>query len=226
MLTARRIWPIVSTLAAACGLFVACSGSGGTTTVVRTLPPGEAATPVPVTGIIEIDRVVDAAERGDVIKLAELTLYSKLPCAKEPASPAKIGDPPACVGDEPDGTEVEALPVTICEGGWARPEQAVRSYRAALAGGPARVSSVYVPKDDLSAFEASLHEQYVAVLRIDDPSGAKDVALHITGGRIAWVEMACPAGANLAGPDRAQSFLLAPTPPPATPSTVEPEPTP
>jgi len=237
MLTVRRMLPAACTLAAVSMLALACSGSDGTVTVVLTVPLASSveatsvpatlapATPAPITGIIEIDRVIDAAERGDVIKLAELTRYAKLPCTTDPATPPQIGDPPGCTGEESDGTDVEALPVTICEGGWARPEQAVRAYRAALAGGPARAESVYVPKSDVSEFESSLGEQYVVVLRVDDPAGPKEVALHLTGGRVAWVEMACPADADLTGPDRALSFLLSPTAAPPTTITVEPQPT-
>ena len=175
----------------------------------------------------EVDRIAQAAVRGDAIKLAELTGYSHLPCSTQPPSPAAVGDPPKCEAGQGDGTVVEALPVTGCEGGWAQPADAVDAYRAAIAGRTADLKAVYVPAPPRSPFEASLDEQYVAVLRVKSDDGtARDVAFHIKGGRVVWVETACLPGGDLTTPDRAHLFLIAPTITPPVSVTVEPASTP
>lgn len=194
---------VFALLAAAC--------SGGSSTVVRTVAPSTEAPVTPVTGVSEVDRVIGAVRRSDAIKLAELTLYSKPACTTNPAQTPKIGDPPACESGEADGDRVEALAVTGCDGGWARPEQAVKAYRDALAGGEAQFVTAYVPKPN--GYGALLREQYVAVFRFPDAAGGgRELALHLTGGRISWVESACPAGADLAAADRVRETLPAATP--------------
>lgn len=201
---------------------IAC---GGGSTVVRTVVPPTVA--VPSSGVDDVDRIVEAAVRGDTIKLAELTGYSHLPCSTEPPSPAKAGDPPKCASDQADGAIVEALPVTGCDGGWAQPIDAVDAYRAAIAGRSAALKAAYVPTPPRSPFEAGLHQEYVAVIRVENDDGtARDVAFHIRGGRVVWVETACLPGGDLTTPDRAQSFLITPTPGAPASVTVEPQPSP
>jgi hypothetical protein len=204
-------------------MLVAACGGGG-----KTAAPTEAPTiAAPSSGVEEVDRIVQAVLRGDAVKLAELTGYSHVPCASQPPSPPKVGDPPKCEADQADGTVVEALPVTGCEGGWAQPADAVPSYQDAIAGRLATLSAVYVPAAPASPFEAGLQQQYVAVIQIDAEDGsAKNVALHISGGRVTWLETACPPGADLAAPGRAQSFLVTPTVAPLPGLTAEPSSTP
>jgi len=221
-MSSRRVavLAVITVLAAASALLAACSG--GSKSAVRTVAPAAEAPVTPVTGVSEVDRIVGAALRGDEIKLAELTQYSRPACTKSPAEPPKIGDPPACAPGESNGTNVEALAVTGCDGGWARPEQAVKAYRGALAGGEAAFVTAYIPKPD--GFGAVLGEQYVAVFRLPNaPGGTSELALHITGGRVSWVESACPASADLAAPGRVQETLPLATPsaaasPAATPA--------
>jgi hypothetical protein len=218
----RSAYATAALLAATVAL-VACGGGGST--VVRTVAPPTVV--VPSSGVSDIDHIVEAAVRGDAIKLAELTGYSHLRCSKQPPSPARVGDPPKCATDQADGTVVEALPVTGCDGGWAQPIDAVDAYRAAIAGRRATLEAAYVPVPPSSPFQAGLHEQYVAVIRVEAEDGsARNVAFHITGGRVSWVENACPPDANLAGPERAQSFLITPTAAPAAAATAEPSSTP
>ncbi len=212
---------IAAVLLAGTASIVACGGGGNI--VVRTVAPATVA--VPLSGVGDVDQIAEAAVRGDTIKLAELTGYSHLACSTHPPAPPKVGDPPKCDPDQADGTVVEALPVTACDGDWVQPVGAVDAYQAALAGRSAGLKAEYVPSPPRSSFEAGLAEQYVAVIRVDGDDGtSRDVAFHIRGGRVVWVETACLPGGDLTTPDRVQSFLIAPTA--AVPADVTPQPEP
>jgi hypothetical protein len=191
-------------LVALAALAAACSG--GSTKVVVSTPRATEPPITPVVGIVDVDRVVNAAVRGDVITLAELTQYSRPACTTHPDQPLKIGDPPACESGESDGDQVEALAVTGCDGGWARPAKAVAAFDDALGRG-AEFLLAYAPKP--AGFGAILGEQYVALFRPTGGSG--ELALHIKGGRISWVEHACPPDADLASADRVLLPLALPT---------------
>lgn len=206
----------------AAAVAVACSGGGGgTTTVVRTVAPAVPSPTVAPSGVDEVDRIARSAVAGDVINLAALTGYAHVPCTTSPPSSPKIGDPPPCEAGQADGRIVEALPVTGCGPGWAQPIDAVGAYRVALAGRGVTLDAVYVPQPGPSPTGAAYREQYVVVIKVDTGTGARrDVALHIFGGRVVWVETACPPDADLAATSRAQSFLVGPAATTVTPAAT------
>jgi hypothetical protein len=70
------------------------------------------------TGIQEIDRVIDAFLLWTIIDRLELVRYITTPCITND----RLGAPPQCLEDEPEGTLVTAFPVSSGEGFMVRPE--------------------------------------------------------------------------------------------------------
>ncbi|MBI5285306.1 MAG: hypothetical protein HY874_09455 [Chloroflexi bacterium] len=204
-------------VACALAAAVACSGDGTTTTV--SIVPVSSASPVAISGIPEVDHIINAAVAGDMIELAALTGYQRVACETEASDGS--GAPP-CREDESTGDEVEVLAASACERTWVRPELATQAYRSALGFGAASPVAVYKPADSSNTFEGGFGAQYVAVLstgRRDDGSPA-GVALHLTNGRITWLERDCTQLSELLGSDRVESFVVDPAAPPEDTATV------
>jgi hypothetical protein len=72
------------------------------------------------TGIESVDRALEAIEADDPEAMLEAVHWSTMPCVVE--QPSGIAPPPLCVEGEADGTVVEVLPRTDCEGVFARRE--------------------------------------------------------------------------------------------------------
>jgi hypothetical protein len=97
-----------------------------------------------------------------------------------------------------------------------RPELATQAYGSALASGVVAPLAVYKPSDGPDTYGGGFGAQYVAVLSIGkrgdgSPAG---VALHITNGRIAWLERECAQLFELLSGDRVESFVVDPAAPP------------
>ena len=75
--------------------------------------PGPTATPAP-TGI---DAIVVAARANDAPALEALVRYEPVPCT---TTITGIGGPPQCTNGEAEGTPVEVVFATTCEGYYAR----------------------------------------------------------------------------------------------------------
>jgi hypothetical protein len=194
---------LVSVLAAACG------GGGATKTVVRTVAAGPSTQPV-ITGDGSIDLVVDAALKADDIALAGLTGYEHVPCKKGP--PEALGAAPACRENESDGASVEVLASSGCSNGWVRPEQAPDAYRISLAPDKPELVSVIKPRLGPFVYGGGFGAQSVAVFRskIGGDGQPGGVALHITDGRISWIEASCHNLAELTAPARVESVIFDP----------------
>lgn len=190
----------------------ACSDGGGTTEVVVTRDPSsnpDADIPV-VTGMPDVDHLIDAAIRKDDIELAGLTQYQSLPCTIDPAA----GGPPPCREDENDGAVVEVLAASSCEDGWVRPENVPDAYRLALEPDTPKLITVYRPNYPAGTYGADLGGLVVAVFDtgLRDDGTPKGVALHMNPGRIVWIETDCGGLPELLDPARAASYILEPEP--------------
>ncbi len=102
---------------------LAACGGGGKSSKTPTAPAAAHVTSIP-----EVDHLIDAAESVDVIALAGLTGYEKVPCST--SATGQPGEPPVCRSGEADGDTVEVLASTACEGGWVRPEAVPEAYRS------------------------------------------------------------------------------------------------
>lgn len=186
----------------------ACSGDDGTTTTISIVPVSSAS-PAVIAGIPEVDHVINAAIAGDSIELAALTGYQRIACEAEPS---EGGGAPPCREDESAGDEVEVLASSACERTWVRPELATQTYRSALGSGLVSALAVYKPNDGPDTFGGGFGAQYVAVLSTGkrgdgSPAG---VALHLTNGRITWLERECTQLFELLSSDRVESFVVDP----------------
>ena len=175
---------------------LACNGGGDDSTVGTPVPETPEAIPTysgPTTGIAAIDEVAAPAVTGDVIRLAAITGYSQVACAKEPAGDSP---PPACRVNESEGTEVEVLPSLECSRDWVRPEQTPDIYREALEGEPRTLKFAYAPTPGVRGIES----EFVVIIA----TSATDVAgFFVRDGRIVAVEQPCDGDAvPMTAPER------------------------
>ena len=211
----RRL-ALFAVAALACTIAVACSDDGGTTEVVVTRDPDTQPTsniPV-VTGMPDVDHLIDAALRKDDIELAGLTQYQQIPCTTA-AGPAG----PECRDTESEGDVVEALPASSCDDGWVRPENVPDAYRLALEPGEPKLLAVYRPAYAEDEFGGGHGGQVVAVFDtgLRDDGTPKGTALHMDPGKVVWLETDCLGLAQLLDPARAASYLIEPEAPSETP---------
>lgn len=150
---------LVLAAAALLGLAAACGDddddgdpttSPSTTTSTPTEQPSETAsatpspddpTRTPPAGRIgdeEIDLTIDAIEAGDVEAIVERFAYLTVACESAPG----IGGPPACDQDQPEGTEVDVVPLIGCEGEHIRESNAETIMGRWLEGTTAEVYAV------------------------------------------------------------------------------------
>lgn len=187
------------------GVMAAACGDDGTTTAVRTAPPGASPTgfqPVS-TGNAQLDLTVNAALKPDVIELAGLTGYQRIAC--EPGASGGYA-PPACRENEDAGSEVEVLPVFRCQINWVRPEAVPPEYTQALGSQP-RLHALYEPTGGNFTYGA----QYAAVIRTTPDGEAEDgVLLLIREGRVVAVEDACGSFDDLWASRRVSFFIVQP----------------
>ncbi len=67
-------------------------------------------------GVLELDKIIDAALRGDKDGLKSLMKFNQVKCTVAEG----LGGPPKCLAGEQDGTVVEALPILDSEGHFLR----------------------------------------------------------------------------------------------------------
>jgi hypothetical protein len=141
----------------ACTIFalatIACGGDddNGGTTPTATIPaasptPGDPA-PAPTAtpgddNIAILHTIVSAVARGDRAALDELVALQSLPCTTAQGA----GGPPKCEPGEADGTVVDVLALSSCEGGWVRASQ-VPATMAQLFDGITSVHSTWRATD-------------------------------------------------------------------------------
>jgi hypothetical protein len=68
------------------------------------------------TGVLELDKIVDAALRGDKDELKSLMKFNQVKCTLAEG----LGGPPKCLAGEQDGTVVEVFPILDSEGYFLR----------------------------------------------------------------------------------------------------------
>jgi hypothetical protein len=77
-------------------------------------------------GISSVDEAIELVVAGDYQSVEELFVFQMVPCAVDVMG---AGGPPECEADEADGTEVEVLPVSQCEGAYLRPQDVFFAQR-------------------------------------------------------------------------------------------------
>jgi hypothetical protein len=87
----------------------------------RSTPTAEAGGVAPV-----VQQAIDLVLAGDYLSVEELFVYQMVACAVDVMG---AGGPPECEADEADGTEVEVLPVSQCEGAYLRPQDVFLAQR-------------------------------------------------------------------------------------------------
>jgi hypothetical protein len=128
-----RSFVLAAVAAASVMGFSACGdgddGSDGATpesspTVVVTeapVTPTVAASPTPQSdgpsGILSVDEAIELVLAGDFEAVEGLFVFQNVACEVDVMG---AGGPPQCEADEADGTEVEVLPVSQCEGAYLR----------------------------------------------------------------------------------------------------------
>lgn len=145
----------------------------GTETLTPTAPaPQDGAGAGGLTGIDELDEIVQAVNDGDVDALMERTLTEAIPCGTETGA----GGPPQCEEGDQNGTPYEVFAVVGCEGGWTDdPEQLWNDFLPNARGLYAATEAAF-ETSDIPQAEAYLvfHREAMG----DAPGGAR---LHVDG---------------------------------------------
>jgi len=183
---------------------MACGGGGSTSGVGVAVGTPGAGGP---TGIGDLDHLIQSARDGNFTELASLAGYQWINCTT-----SAEGASPKCRGNEPAGTSVEVLATSSCQRGWIRPEQVSDALRELLPSGEVSVFAVYRPNDDSDTYDGGFGSQYVAVLSAGKRSDGKPagVGLHVTGGRVTWLEHECSEILELIATSRVKSFIIPP----------------
>ena len=122
------------------------------------------------TGIVEIDRVLDAVENDNPQSLIDLFSYTKIECMTVNA----LGGPPPCREGESEGTMVEVLPFLASEGSYFRkddinnwPGLDVDGLHAVYQVSENAYSDEYYPKGNYGVILIGTKEENV-VLQVKD----------------------------------------------------------
>ena len=146
----RRVISITSTILIVLCV-AACSGGGTKASLspsaVASIAQG--ASPVstagsnasPLTGIAEVDQVVNATLAGDVDALVGMLRYKRLGCV----TLQQVGSPPACRTSEAAGTLVEGFVVGGCDGTYERPDQIPPRVASVTQGAQRSLYAVFRP---------------------------------------------------------------------------------
>jgi hypothetical protein len=73
-----------------------------------------------------VDEAIELMLAGNYEAVEELFVFQMVACAVDVMG---AGGPPECEADEADGTEVEVLPVSQCEGAYLRPQDVFFAFR-------------------------------------------------------------------------------------------------
>ena len=137
----------------------------------------------------EIERVVSAAEAGDVAALVDLVAYEQIGCVETQEG---IGAPPLCEGGEAAGDLVDVLPAAQCEGHYLRPAQVRPSFEAFVNGtvefyAAYRLAEGNFPPGEAAVVFERLPEQG------PQPRGG---AIYLRGERISGIDHGCSGDAG------------------------------
>lgn len=154
-----------------------------------TVPSSEQPSPTlrPVirsTGIADLDAVLAALLSGDRDAIRPLLHFEPTPCLAEPDEPSGfyIGGPP-CRDAEADGTMVEVLKTSVCEGSFARRDR-LNSFLFSLRTLNQLYAVYEAPPDSDS--------EYFAIVS----SGEGAMNVRIAGGRIVGLNFGCGQSAE------------------------------
>ena len=196
----RTITTLLVTIAVAAALVAACGdgddGDGGPTATEVVPTPEASATSLPdeplptagLTGIAELDAVVEAIRSGDVEAVRELMRLTTFECTTELGLPP----PPPCPEGVPAGSPVENFPFTTCETAMLTAAD-LDQLAGSIAG-----REVYGAYDASGA--AFFDETYLIILAEHAVSGAGAGAVGVADGAIVSSRGSC-------GPEPAVDYV-------------------
>ena len=152
-----------------------------TPTGVAQLLPTSADTRTPArgrrTGIPEVDAVVDAVESAESDRVFDLFRFTPIPCEPPTSDTGYI----LCLPEEPEGTLVDSLPVSLCKDTRFRRDTVDEYLRVELEG--PTLYAVYRAPPGLAQGPA----QYVAVFSKPPPGARRGLAVAIDQGQIVTI---------------------------------------
>ena len=154
-----------------------------TSTPAAATPTGEARR----TGVASLDTVIATVRSRDASAIQRLIRLTAAPCGPQQGP----GSPPACPAGVANGTPVEVLPITTCEGE-LRPANAVGPTLASLAPAIRELYAVFRPP---TPYLSPAQGEYVAVFerRSDDQPGARGIGFLVAGSNIVGIWQGCQA---------------------------------
>lgn len=157
------------------------------------------------TGNPAVDPVIAAIASGDRERINAVTRFSAVPCT---TTQQGIGSPPPCPEGVPEGTPVDALPTSSCEGGYWPREHYEANHELGAWSADEIYAVVAVPRSSTPA------PAYAVVFNFRTPGGTTwGRSLLVADGAITAIVSGClspPGGlvAYMGGPS--PTFLLAP----------------
>ena len=143
--------------------------------------PPSLSTPTPSsgrrTGIPEVDAVVAAVESAEPDRVFDLFRFTPIPCEPPTSDTGYI----LCLPEEPEGTLVDSLPVSLCKDTRFRRETVDAYLRVELEG--PTLYAVYRAPPGLAQGPA----QYVAVFSKPPPGARRGLAVAIDQGQIVTI---------------------------------------
>ncbi|MFA9403890.1 MAG: hypothetical protein ACERKY_12615 [Anaerolineales bacterium] len=126
------------------------------------------------TGIVELDRIIDAVLAHDAEELQSLTRYMLIGCTHTMG----LGGPPKCEPDEEEGTLVESIPVLGVEGYHQRRED-FEGWQ-----GPDVLGLLTVYRVSSQAYSDEAYPAGEYALAFLDVKGISDITLQVTDGNV------------------------------------------
>jgi hypothetical protein len=144
--------------------------------------PNDAAnTPLPHSGVAELDAIIAIVLAGDTGALRSMLEFTRTHCTLAEG----LGGPPKCLAGEPEGTPVEVLPFLGPEGHFIRKDD-IESWQGLDVS---ELFAVYQVSDTAYTDENYPAGEY-AIVFIDDTEAKASITLQIDKGRVVRIDYA------------------------------------
>jgi len=159
------------------------------------------------TGNPDIDPVLEAIDSGDPARIPAVTYFTPVPCSNNQQG---LGGPPACPAGAPEGTAVEVLPSSSCEGGYQPREEFLRNPHLPVPAS-AKLYAVVKLRPPAQPNANWPHGQYALVYATQYAAATFGSVVHVTGGKIVNIQGGCGEGpAGILAKLDVESFVLPP----------------
>ena len=135
----------------------------------------------------EVNRIIDLIEARNLDGLEAAVRLTGVPCGPQQGA----GSPPSCPPGQPDGTPVEVLPVSTCQGE-LRPRSSLRPTLAETLPSVRRLTGIYRAPAGYLPHAPQVNADFVAVFSREAPGQPNlGVGVVIHGGDVVGLRFGC-----------------------------------